>query len=106
MKNNSKVSIVGGNGFSITCDNGLLVSVQFGKANHCDNGEFGSPLLRAMTCANAEVHVSFEHDDISHYWGEDTVQGYVPADEVARLIGYCQGWVIGTPFVFAVKFKK
>lgn len=105
MENNSKVSIVGGGGFSIACNNGVHVSVQFGKANHCDNGVFGSP-FGAMTCANAEVQVSFEYDDSSHNWGEDTVQGYVPADEVARLIGYCQGWVIGTPFVFAVKFKK
>lgn len=104
MENNSKVSIVGGNGFSITCDNGVMVSVQFGTAHHCDNSHFGSP-FGSKTCHNAEVAVIFE-DGKWHNWGEDTVQGYVPADEVARLIGYCQGWVIGTPFVFAVKFKK
>jgi len=83
MTNNSKLSITGGKGFAITTDNGVTVSVQFGSGNYCDNR------TGLSTSENAEVAVWFA-DGKWHNWGSDDVVGYVPANEVSRLIGYCQ----------------
>ena len=85
MTNNSKLSITGGKGFAITTDNGVTVSVQFGSGNYCDNR------TGLSTSENAEVAVWFA-DGKWHNWGSDDVVGYVPANEVSRLIGYCQSF--------------
>ena len=115
MENNSKLSITNGKGFAITCDNGVLVSVQFGTGNYCDAREAGRSLMNGGNpyasaavsnhqCENAEIAVIFA-DGKWHNWGYDDVVGYVAADEVARLIGYCQSWIPGSTFFFEVKQK-
>ena len=112
MENNSKLSITGGKGFAITTGNGVTVSVQFGAGNYCDargsapRRDGGSPYAHDGAsnhqCENAEIAVIFA-DGKWHNWGYDDVVGYVAADEVARLIGYCQSWIPGSTFFFEVK---
>lgn len=96
--------ITDGRGFHIVCANGATVSVQWGRGNYCDNSNMEPlrELQRVVDCDNAEVAVWFESGEW-HNWGSDEVIGYIPADEVARLIGYVQSWQPGTPFAFTFK---
>ena len=106
------------NGFTITFDNGLLLSTRFGSMNYCENkngvmGNFaktvrnlsdGGPLLSD----DVEVGVwkAGGKPDESHDWvtewqtevfGEDgymdAVRGYVKIDDWLRLLDWCRNWV-------------
>ena len=105
------LKITDGRGFHIVCANGITVSVQWGAGNYCQNRKITideqirlehSPTRRSMESDDAEIAVWFESGEW-HDWGSDEVIGHIPADEVARLIGYCQSWQPGTPFAFTFK---
>jgi hypothetical protein len=109
--NHKNLRITDGRGFQIVCANGITVSVQFGAGNYCANRSITideqiklehSPTRRSMECDDAEIAVWFESGEW-HDWGGDEVIGHIPADEVARLIGYAQSWQPGTPFAFTFK---
>ena len=75
-------------GFHLTFENGLTISVQFGRGNYCanrwnDNG-------RDFTeCEDAEIAIWDDRGN-EYLFGNDTVKGYVSADEVAQYISRVQ----------------
>lgn len=103
MNNKSKFTADYNKGFSMTFDNGLCISVQFGFGNYCDNNHFpgmSNPTdhlkLRQTTSSNAEICIwdtnSREDADGTYTvnetfnFGHDTVQGYIETNEVAEWI--------------------
>jgi hypothetical protein len=74
-------------GFSMTFKNGWTVSVQFSKDNSCDNRFDDSSKTR---CPNAEIAAWDNNTDRRYSFNDDTVKGWVNADEVARFIGEIQ----------------
>ena len=102
------------NGFTITFDNGLLLSTRFGPMNYCEN--FAKRDIIAMgTAADAplfsdDVEVAvWKTDgkpDESHDWVTEwqtevfaengyvqDVRGYVKIDDWLRLLDWCRNWV-------------
>jgi hypothetical protein len=89
----------GGRGFHITMLNGLTVSAQWGNGNYCQNyrrPHYG-PDREIQESDDCEVAIFMPNGDW-HVFEGDTVKGYVSADDLARLIGYCQAWQAGTCF--------
>ncbi len=84
------LSVHENSGFSMTFENGLTISVQFGVKNYCSRRCFNTPIdsdrksLR-VSSPNAEIAIIGEGDDLLVFDG-DTVAGWVPTDEVADWI--------------------
>ena len=77
-------------GFSLTFENNLTISVQFGYANYCENRNYGriDSVMQSddvRECINAEIAIWDEENNWFNF-GSDTVKGYVDANEVARWI--------------------
>jgi len=74
-------------GFAMTFDNGWTVSVMFGIFNYCDNRDmtFGHDAVSPDKCNNAEI-AAWDADGNWHDFGNDTVKGWVSADDVADFI--------------------
>lgn len=72
-------------GFAMTFENGWTVSVMFGVSNYCSNRK----LIFGHDCPphsiTAEI-AAWDADDNWHDFGNDTVKGWVNADEVADFI--------------------
>ena len=74
-------------GFSLTFENGLTISVQFGTGNYCERRDYSSGYdgdlkSHIVEANNAEIAIW----DESNQWfdfGSDKVKGWVNADEVA-----------------------
>ena len=84
--------ITGGKGFGITFSNGLCVSVQFGAGNYCghyggsfeNNAEYGKSGSYDAECAV----INQRGDFIRPPDWVDSVNGYMSADEVGKLIAW------------------
>ena len=101
------------NGFTITFENGLVLSTRFGAMNYCENkkslGDFpnerdGSPLLSD----DVEIGVWYENDERNNTmpdwvtdWqqdifnddsGTDDVRGWVTHSEWLRVVNWCRVW--------------
>ena len=101
------------NGFTITFDNGLLLSTRFGSMNYCENKSTvmenfaqtsDDPLL-----SDAVEGAGWKTDgkpDESHDWVTEwqtevfaengyvqDVRGYVKIDDWLRLLDWCRNWV-------------
>ena len=79
--------------FILAFENGLKVSVCWGRNCYCDRYEFGTaPELdleqEIVTSPNAEIAVSQNRTLMC--WGIDTVAGEMTADQVGRVIGIVQ----------------
>ena len=79
--------------FIMEFENGLKVSVCWGRNCYCDRYEFGTdPALdlndEIVTSPNAEVAVS--QDGVLMCWGVDTVAAEMSPDQVAIIIGIAQ----------------
>ncbi len=90
--------ITGSKGFQLSFENGLTISVQFGRGNYCQNkksttlfpGHFAD-----VECPNAEIAIFPTDTLLQNIWltnkflpkkrGQDVV-GYVKPDEIAKLI--------------------
>ena len=92
MTNKNKTFGCFHNGFTITFDNGLLLSTRFGSMNYCEN--------------KSGVMGNLAKPDEAHDWvtewqtevfGEDgymdAVRGYVKIDDWLRLLDWCRNWV-------------
>lgn len=80
--------ICGNKGFHITFKNGWTISVQFGPGNYCGNRDL--PFSRDYSepvphCTTAEIALI---DPEGHFFAldGDDVKGWVPPDEVLRLM--------------------
>ena len=65
-------------GFHMTFDNGVTVSVQFGKHNYCDQGE-----------TTDEVAVWDQNDDWYIFNEEDNHNSLIKVDSGSDVIGHC-----------------
>ena len=103
------------NGFTITFDNGLLLSTRFGPMNYCENksGVMGkaagdptkfAPLL--SDDVEVAVWVADDETDMDRAWVTEwqtevfaegcpaqDVRGYVKIDDWLRLLDWCRNWV-------------
>ena len=102
------------NGFTITFDNGLLLSTRFGPMNYCEN--FAKRDIIAMGNAaddplfsddgEVAVWVADDETDMDHGWVTEwqtevfaegcpaqDVRGYVKIDDWLRLLDWCRNWV-------------
>lgn len=70
----------GSRGFQMKFTNGWTVSVQFGFGNYCDNRDDPK-----TSSPNAEI-AAWDKDDYWYNFGDDKVQGWVKAEEVAEFI--------------------
>ena len=88
----SKFTITRGKGFRIQFNNGFTLSVQWGPGNYCENQNktFDSPeKVEFWESLDAEIAIIDEAGKFISL-GEDTVKGWVTADEVAKVIGVVQ----------------
>jgi len=79
-------------GFSLTFENGLTISVQFGTMNYCErknnSSTYKSEMLNEqdiIESKNAEIAI-WDKDDNWFNFGSDTVKGRCSANEVANWI--------------------
>jgi len=79
-------------GFSLTFENGLTISVQFGTGNYCERRDYSSPYKSEMLngqdiieSQNAEIAI-WDKDNNWFDFGSDTVKGWVSANEIAEWI--------------------
>jgi hypothetical protein len=88
-----------GRGVQMRFENGLVLSVQFGYGNYCDNRDnYNLRYSEENSCSNAEVAV-FE-GDVTGKWrtqeffpdAKDDVAGWVTPDELAKVIPLIAAW--------------
>lgn len=79
-------------GFSLTFENGLTISVQFGTMNYCERRKLFAPYKSEMPngqdvieSKNAEIAIWNEANEWFDF-GSDTIKGWVNANEVAQWI--------------------
>ena len=88
-------------GFRMTFENGFAISVQWGPENYCDRkneGDFDKPMdERFWESCSAEIAVIDTNNNIQENssvgmisLGRDTVEGWVSADQVAKVITIVQ----------------
>lgn len=81
-------------GFSMTFENGLTISVQFGTGNYCERRSFHGDIsddLKTPSVQSETAEIAIW--DGSNTWfdfGSDKVKGYCSAAEVANWIGRVQ----------------
>lgn len=85
------MKITDGKGVRFTLDNGLVISIQIGRGNYCENYDFPTydisrenPLPASRT---AEIAV-FSTDDAMIDIDRDCVKGYVPVEHVLRFVEF------------------
>ncbi len=79
-------------GFRMTFENGFEISVQWGPGNYCEkrDADFGlSEKSKFWESCSAEIAI-FYKDDSMVSLGQDTVEGWVSADQVAKVIAIVQ----------------
>ena len=77
-------------GFSLTFENGLTISVQFGVMNYCERRSLTKDLTDDLKnyitgSKNAEIAI-WDKNNIYFSFGDDHVKGWVYADDVADWI--------------------
>lgn len=90
-------------GFSMTFNNGWTISVQFGPGNYCSNqsrysseeDEYEAPMNAKdgiwISEETAEI-AAWDKDGNWYSFGQDTVIGWINADEVAEWIIKVKEW--------------
>lgn len=80
-------------GFQMTFQNGMTISVQFGTGNYCERRSFTTSYRGDMDAAtpiitsnDAEIAI-WDKDDHWFNFGNDTVKGWCSVDEVVTWIG-------------------
>lgn len=76
-------------GFQLTFENGLTISVQFGKGNYCENRNFfvtGTDREKEyISSKDAEIAI-WNKEGNWYDFGSDTVNGWVNSNDVAKWI--------------------
>lgn len=77
-------------GFQITLDNGITVSVQYGKANYCERREHGSYDEDPNTTTSKDAEVAaWDKNGVWYSLGAcDTVNGWQSVNQVLQLIDF------------------
>ena len=77
-------------GFSITFDNGWTASIQFAKHNCCSN-QFEEET--EQQCQDAEIAALNSNSDTDewHSFGDDTIRGWVNANEIVDFLVEIRG---------------
>jgi hypothetical protein len=81
-------------GFSMTFENGLTISVQFGTGNYCERRSYHEPFdgdLKTPTVQSPDAEIAiWDKSDVWFDFGSDAVKGRVSPDEVATWIARVQ----------------
>jgi hypothetical protein len=90
-KNKSEFCSTMNKGFSMTFENGITISVQFGYGNFCDNkimnAEYGEELREPIVSSRtAEIAIWDSNLTYFRFSNGEPVVGYVTPDEVAAWI--------------------
>lgn len=77
-------------GFSMTFENGMTISVQFGTGTYCERKDLLAPVgnelkEKVVESENAEIGIWDKNGDWFNF-EHDKVKGWVPADEIAQWI--------------------
>lgn len=86
------IAIIEGSGFHMTFENGWTVSVQFRPWNYCDNKDYQQSVVdwrpnpNKYSCNNAEIAAWDKDDNWYNFDNDDTVKGYVSANQIANFI--------------------
>ena len=93
MKKTPKFSSDYNRGFSMTFENGMTISVQFGTGNYCSRRNFHDhPFTEikeyTITSPDAEIAI-WDADGNWFDFGYDRVKGYITPNEVATWIIFC-----------------
>ena len=78
-------------GFTMTFQNGLTISVQWGTVNYCERKNPTSPIqgemkMNIVESTTAEIAI-WDETNTWFDFGYDTVEGHCDTNEVARWIG-------------------
>ena len=87
-------------GFMITFDNGITVSVQFGNANYCDNASiYPKTSDHGRQCGNAEIAIwTRENTYVTHKYlmrknnGQYDVKGWCTPKEVLDAMAWAKNY--------------
>ena len=75
-------------GFTMTFNNGLIISVQWGAGNYCTRRNFHSTFdadLKTPKTESSDAEIAIWNDGGEWFnFGFDQVKGYIDADEVAK----------------------
>jgi len=74
-------------GFQLTFENGNTISVMFGVGNYCSNRNALEAENGCMVANTAEVAI-WDNEGKWHDFGNDTVNGYITSNEVAKWIKF------------------
>ncbi len=77
-------------GFTMRFNNEMVISVQWGTGNYCERRSFTTDImpemkLRMVESITAEIAI-WDNDGTWFSFGDDTVKGWVDANEVAKWI--------------------
>lgn len=80
-------------GFSITFENGYLISVQFRSGNYCEHYNSTDYDPQGMLeSSNAEIAIIHEETNEFQILDYDRVKGYVKPDELPEWIEKAKNW--------------
>lgn len=91
-------------GFKITFDNGVTVSVQFGRANYCDNNRVvvaDTDIFHGNRCDNAEIAI-WTRD---YKWITNEFAGMDYCEGAYDVEGYCKPERVAAAIVWAKTYK-
>lgn len=83
--------ITNGKGFKMTFANGCTVSVQFGGYNYCEYYNHAAGAGYHGASKDAEIAAWDKYGNWYNF-GDDTVKGYVSADEVLAFMNVIANW--------------
>ena len=95
--------ITEGKGFHLTFANGIVLSVQFGRGNYCENRGISSEKERKMYFSSKDAEIAI-WDGESKYltneankdiYGEelhDDVKGWVSVTDVVKFVNWCENY--------------
>ena len=101
----AQFAINGGQGFSITFENGVTVSVQFGPFHYCNNKDLNIDLTNykkhdvpndRYSCNNAEVAIFNDEGWLTKEYKDegDDVLSHVNPDKVAKIIQWASNYSV------------
>ena len=104
IQDNTGFEVYDNQGFKITSANGITVSVQFGRANYCDNNHVtiaDTDAFRGYRCDNVELAI-WTRD---RKWITNEFAGKDYAEGAYDVEGYCKPERIAAAIVWAQTYK-
>lgn len=95
--------ITDGKGFHLTFANGITLSVQFGRANYCENCGISSEKERKMYFSSKDVEIAIWNGEGKYLtriankdiYGEelhDDVKGWLSVTDIVKFVNWCENY--------------